>query len=216
MSIDNTNELEIIKKLAGISSNTQSLLHESKKEKTELEEEWANSTEYFDGEERELEQPKGEIVDTSLRRYLGAKGDHTVVDEIKEHTVQDMMESYKKFKGDEQLDEHENYQSYVEPLKSKGYDIEVSEVDDDGLVFHVEKDGKKITVNEPKSGVYQISGESKSFSSLEDAINSKLNTVNESSIRQLKKNAGLLTEQKNTNTENVIDLTELKRKAGIL
>jgi hypothetical protein len=60
-------------------------------------EEWANSTEYFDGEEREMEQPKGEIVDTSLRRYLKAKGDHVTVDEGT-HTIDSMFESYKKFK----------------------------------------------------------------------------------------------------------------------
>jgi hypothetical protein len=61
-------------------------------------EEWANSTDSFDGEPRELEQPKGEIVDTSLRRYLKAKGDHVTVDEGT-HTIHSMVESYNKFKN---------------------------------------------------------------------------------------------------------------------
>lgn len=72
----------------------------------ELEEEWANSTEHFDGENREMEQPTGEIVDTSLRRYLGAKGSHVTVDEGS-HTIEKMTESYKKFKGEDLLEEKE-------------------------------------------------------------------------------------------------------------
>lgn len=75
-------------------------------EEEELEEEWANSTEHFDGEDREMEQPTGEIVDTSLRRYLGAKGSHVTVDEGS-HTIEKMTESYKKFKGEDLLEEKE-------------------------------------------------------------------------------------------------------------
>jgi len=52
----------------------------SKMTEEELEE-WANSTEHFDGEPRIMDQPKGEIVDTSLRRYLGAKGHPVKVEE---------------------------------------------------------------------------------------------------------------------------------------
>jgi len=74
-------------------------------EEEELEE-WANSTEHFDGESREMEQPTGEIVDTSLRRYLGAKGSHVTVDEGS-HTIEKMTESYKKFKGEDLLEEKE-------------------------------------------------------------------------------------------------------------
>lgn len=42
---------------------------------------WANSTEHFDGKQRDVGQPKGAVVDTSLRRHLNAKGDHVTVDE---------------------------------------------------------------------------------------------------------------------------------------
>lgn len=45
------------------------------------EEEWANSTDEFDGVPRKMEQPHGEVVDTSLRRYLGAKGQPVKVEE---------------------------------------------------------------------------------------------------------------------------------------
>ena len=70
-------------------------------EEDQIEEEWANSTDHFDGEEREMEQPSGEIVDTSLRRHLGAKGSHVTVDESG-HTMQSMTESYEKFKGEDE------------------------------------------------------------------------------------------------------------------
>lgn len=218
MSIEPKTELDILRIMAGLPVDTQSSISESKnedEEKEELEEAWANSTEHFDGEEREIEQPKGEVVDTSLRRYLGAKGDHVTVEENAEHTVENMMESYKKFKGEDQLDEHKNYKSYVDPLKDKGFKIEVSETDDE-LKFHVEKDGEKITVTEPEDGVYKVSGDEKEYKTLEDAIKSKIsNTVTESSIHELKKNAGILKENFEK-TDNVIDLTELKRNAGIL
>lgn len=222
MSIEPKTELDILRIMAGLPIDTQSSVNESKDEdeekeedKEELEEAWANSTDHFDGEEREIEQPKGEVVDTSLRRYLGAKGEHVTVDETVEHTVENMMESYKKFKGDTQLDEHKDYKSYVDPLKDKGYKIEVSE-DGEKLKFTVEKDGKKVTVNEPESGVYKLSGDDKEYKTLEAAIKSKISdTVTESSIRELKKNAGILKEN-SEKTDNVVDLTELKRNAGIL
>ena len=218
MSIEPKTELDMLRIMAGLPVDTQSSISESKnedEEKEELEEAWANSTEHFDGEEREIEQPKGEVVDTSLRRYLGAKGDQVTVEENADHTVENMMESYKKFKGEDQLDEHKNYKSYVEPLKDKGFKIEVSETDDE-LKFHVEKDGEKVTVTEPEDGVYKVSGDEKEYKTLEDAIKSKIsNTVTESSIHELKKNAGILKEN-SQKTDNVIDLTELKRNAGIL
>lgn len=226
MSISNISELELLKKMAGL-KNTHSSLAESKEkevdsdeDKEELEEAWANSTDEFDGEEREIEQPKGEIVDNSLRRYLGAKGDHVTVDETVEHSVENMMESYKKFKGDEKLDEHKDYNSYVTPLKNKGYSIKVSELKDGALKFSVEKDGKKVTVTEPKAGEYKVSGDEKVYSTLESAIKSKINgsekVKESSSIRELKKNAGILKENTPTISENVIDLTQLRKNAGIL
>ena len=67
----------------------------------EVTEEWANSTEHFDGEDRITDLPKGEPVDTSLRRHLGANAQPVRVEEgIKDHTVEDMMEAYNAFKTD--------------------------------------------------------------------------------------------------------------------
>ena len=67
----------------------------------EVSEEWANATDHFDGEDRVMDQPKGEPVDTSLRRYLGANGQPVKVEEaVQDHTVEDMMEAYNAFKTD--------------------------------------------------------------------------------------------------------------------
>jgi hypothetical protein len=67
----------------------------------EVTEEWANSTEHFDGEDRITDLPKGEPVDTSLRRHLGANAQPVRVEEaIQDHTVEDMMEAYTAFKTD--------------------------------------------------------------------------------------------------------------------
>lgn len=192
-----------------------------------LDEEWANSSEYFDGESREMEQPTGEIVDTSLRRYLNAKGDHVTIDENGLHSSEKMMENYKKFKQQENILEHEDYDTYVEPLRDKGFDIDVTEEDDGTLVFNVEKDGKSVKIMEPETGVYKCEGDDKEYSSLEDALKSKFENVNEdksinesSELTALKINAGILTEQnvdKNQEkSDNVVDIDELKRNAGII
>lgn len=191
----------------------------SENEPEKIDEKWANSTEYFDGESRELDQPTGEIVDTSLRRYLDAKGDHVTVDEFGSHDSKKMMEDYKNFKKENNLIEHKDYGSYVDPLVDKGFDVEVSEKDDGTLVFNVKKDGKTVKVMEPETGVYKISGEEKEYSSLDDALKSKFDNLTESNdILALKKNAGLLTEENHKNkeqTDNVVDIQQLKRNAGI-
>lgn len=65
----------------------------------EVSEDWGNSTEHFDGEPRVTDLPKGEPVDTSLRRHLGANAQPVKVEEgIQDHTVEDMMEAYDAYK----------------------------------------------------------------------------------------------------------------------
>lgn len=199
----------------------------SGKDSEKLDEEWANSTKYFDGEPRKMDQPKGEIVDTSLRRYLDAKGDHVTVDENGSHNPEKMMETYKKFKRQDSLLEHEDYDSYVEPLRDKGFDINVTEKDDGTLVFDVKKDNKSVKVMEPETGVYKCEGEEKEYSSLDAALKSKFDNLEESKsitesneLTTLKRNAGILTEEKpktqnNKKTNNVVNIDELKRNAGI-
>ena len=67
--------------------------------------EWSNSpSDELTGEpeSRIMDLPKGEPVDTSLRRHLGANGQVVKVEEgIVDHTVEDMMESYAAFKLNE-------------------------------------------------------------------------------------------------------------------
>jgi len=67
----------------------------------EIVDEWANTpAETGEPESRVTDLPKGEPVDTSLRRYLGANGQPVKVEEaIKDHTVEDMMEAYQEYKG---------------------------------------------------------------------------------------------------------------------
>lgn len=56
--------------------------------------EWANSSEHFDGEPRKMEQPHGEVVDTSLRRYLKAKGQPVKVEENDASLEKELEEAY--------------------------------------------------------------------------------------------------------------------------
>ena len=67
--------------------------------------EWSNSpADELTGEpeSRIMDLPKGEPVDTSLRRHMGAKAQPVRVEEgIVDHTVEDMMESYAAFKLNE-------------------------------------------------------------------------------------------------------------------
>src|SRR6056300_615204 len=68
----------------------------------EIVDEWANTpAETGEPEARVMDLPKGEPVDTSLRRYLGANGQPVRVEEaIQDHTVEEMMEAYNAFKTD--------------------------------------------------------------------------------------------------------------------
>jgi len=66
----------------------------------EIVDEWANTPDQTgEPEARVMDLPKGEPVDTSLRRYLGANGQPVKVEEaIQDHTVEEMMEAYESFK----------------------------------------------------------------------------------------------------------------------
>ena len=78
----------------------------------EVSEEWANATDHFDGEDRVMDQPQGEPVDTSLRRYLGANGQPVKVEEaVQDHTVEDMMEAYNSFKTNAEITEMDDTDS---------------------------------------------------------------------------------------------------------
>lgn len=73
-----------------------------------------------------------------------------------------------------EISEHEDYMNYVEPLKSQGYDIQVSKRSKGGWLFKVQKDGKRVNVIEPDAGSYYVlnseGGRSQEYASLEDAL----------------------------------------------
>ena len=63
----------------------------------EVEEEWANTPDGYTGEPQDYKGTLGSPADLSLRRYLGANGEHVTVDESEiypDHTVEDITEAY--------------------------------------------------------------------------------------------------------------------------
>ncbi len=68
------------------------------------EEGFANSGDEYAGEPEEYKGTLGSPADLSLRRYLGANGEHVTVDETKvyeDHKVEDISEAYFNYKLDE-------------------------------------------------------------------------------------------------------------------
>jgi len=69
----------------------------------DLEEEgYQNSGDHYSGEPEEYKGPLGSPADLSLRRYLGANGEHVTVDETKvyeDHNVEDITEAYAQYKA---------------------------------------------------------------------------------------------------------------------
>lgn len=65
--------------------------------------EWANSTDQFDGKRRDHGQPTGAVVDTSLRRHLGAKAMPVRIEESDENSEEDEEDEEKSV--EEELEE---------------------------------------------------------------------------------------------------------------
>jgi len=109
----------------------------------EIVDEWANTPAHTgEPESRVTDLPKGEPVDTSLRRYLGANGQPVKVDEaIVDHTVEDMMEAYQEYKGKAEVVTEDETQPSLdeEPVEEA-----VSAVDEDA----VEEEVTEATVDE--------------------------------------------------------------------
>lgn len=64
---------------------------------------YANSGDHYSGEPEEYKGTLGSPADLSLRRYLGANGDHVTVDETKvyeDHKVEDITEAYAQYKAE--------------------------------------------------------------------------------------------------------------------
>ena len=77
---------------------------EKKNESTELSvqmREWANSIyQNYDDRGTVMTQPEGEVVDTSLRRYLNAEPTKVQIDEGEDWDPAKMVAEYKKHKGE--------------------------------------------------------------------------------------------------------------------
>ena len=69
----------------------------------DLEEEgYQNSGDHYSGEPEEYKGPLGSPADLSLRRYLGANGEHVTVNETKvyeSHKVEDITEAFAQYKA---------------------------------------------------------------------------------------------------------------------
>jgi hypothetical protein len=67
--------------------------------------EWANSTDHFDGKRRDHGQPTGAVVDTSLRRHLGAKAMPVRIEESDENSEDEEDEEDEEKSAEEELEE---------------------------------------------------------------------------------------------------------------
>lgn len=74
--------------------------HKKEMSETDQMREWANSVyQAYDDRGDYQEQPDGETVDLSLRRYLNAKAEPVQIEE--DHTPEGMLKEYKEFKKDD-------------------------------------------------------------------------------------------------------------------
>lgn len=81
-----------------------------------------------------------------------------------------------------EINEHENYDDYVKDWVSKGYDITVEDLDDEGAKYFIIKNHGNII--EPKQGEYYIEGKNDEYTSFDDAMKKLTNDdniINESS-----------------------------------
>lgn len=71
------------------------------------------------------------------------------------------------------ITEHENYETYVNDLRKRGFKVYVSqEQSDSGWTFEVERNGKSVTIIEPETGSYYIQSDDsgKKYPNLKDAV----------------------------------------------
>ena len=74
------------------------------------EEGFANSGDEYAGEPEEYKGTLGSPADLSLRRYLGANGEHVTVDETKvyeDHKVEDITEAWQAYKAEPVAEHHQ-------------------------------------------------------------------------------------------------------------
>lgn len=112
------------------------------------------------------------------------------------------------------INEHDDYDQYVNPWREQGYEINVTEyTKDDGSMawkFHVKSDEIDTVIVEPETGVYEVGDET--FDSFDEAMGHLIQSERNpdehimEDINQITKNAGIVKQPKQNLNENIQDL----------
>jgi hypothetical protein len=145
----------------------------------EIVDEWANTPDQTgEPEARVMDLPKGEPVDTSLRRYLGANGQPVKVEEaIKDHTVQEMMEAYESFKTEavEEVTEEDVIEATSDKVEDQVEEsaVEEADVEEDNAFNTAAANAKKAGKSEFEFNgkKYKVKMDAQTADALTDDIN---------------------------------------------
>lgn len=145
----------------------------------EIVDEWANTPDQTgEPEARVMDLPKGEPVDTSLRRYLGANGQPVKVEEaIQDHTVEEMMEAYESFKTQavEEVTEEDVIEATSDEVEDQVEEsaVEEADVEEDNAFNSAAAAAKKAGKSEFEFNgkKYKVKMDAKTADALTDDIN---------------------------------------------
>lgn len=145
----------------------------------EIVDEWANTPDQTgEPEARVMDLPKGEPVDTSLRRYLGANGQPVKVEEaIQDHTVEEMMEAYESFKTEavEEVTEEDVTETTSDEVEDQVEEsaVEEADVEEDNAFNTAAANAKKAGKSEFEFNgkKYKVKMDAKTADALTDDIN---------------------------------------------
>ena len=145
----------------------------------EIVDEWANTPDQTgEPEARVMDLPKGEPVDTSLRRYLGANGQPVKVEEaIQDHTVEEMMEAYESFKTQavEEVTEEDVIEATSDEIEDQVEEsaVEEADVEEDNAFNSAAAAAKKAGKSEFEFNgkKYKVKMDAKTADALTDDIN---------------------------------------------
>ena len=160
------------------------------------EEGFANSGDEYAGEPEEYKGTLGSPADLSLRRYLGANGEHVTVDETKvyeDHKVEDITEAWKEYKAEPVAEDY-----HSKKKKKKDEAVEEAVVDEDDVeednafnsaAANAKKAGKKNFTFNGKS--YPVKIDDKTADALTDSVEEEAEVVEDENINMLRKLAGI-------------------------
>jgi hypothetical protein len=145
----------------------------------EIVDEWANTPDQTgEPEARVMDLPKGEPVDTSLRRYLGANGQPVKVEEaIQDHTVEEMMEAYESFKTEavEEVTEEDVIEATSDEAEDQVEEsaVEEADVEEDNAFNTAAANAKKAGKSEFEFNgkKYKVKMDAQTADALTDDIN---------------------------------------------